>query len=195
MTTKKHAVYAILALVSLLGLGITQSARANIVANGGFETGNFAGWTQVGNLGFTGVGTSSPTGRGPHSGSFLAFFGAIGSDGGIVQNLVTNPGQLYNLSFWLANDTASSPSDYNILWNGASIASATNPGPSGYTQFTFNNLLATGALTSLEFEFRQDPAYFELDDISVNVPDGGSTVALLGFALAGLGILRRKLGC
>ena len=27
------------------------------------------------------------------------------------------------------------------------------------------------------------------------VPDGGSTVALLGFALAGLGILRRKLGC
>ena len=31
MTTRKHAVYGILALVSLLGLGITQSARANYI--------------------------------------------------------------------------------------------------------------------------------------------------------------------
>src|SRR4026209_366584 len=44
MTTRKHAVYGIVALVSLLGLGITQSARAysvtlqqvgsNVVASG-----------------------------------------------------------------------------------------------------------------------------------------------------------------
>ena len=32
MTTRKHAVYGILALVSLLALGITQSARANFIA-------------------------------------------------------------------------------------------------------------------------------------------------------------------
>jgi len=33
MTTRKHAFYGILALVSLLGLGITQSARANLITN------------------------------------------------------------------------------------------------------------------------------------------------------------------
>jgi PPE-repeat protein len=32
MTTRKHVFYGILALVSLLGLGITQSARANFIA-------------------------------------------------------------------------------------------------------------------------------------------------------------------
>jgi hypothetical protein len=31
--------------------------------------------------------------------------------------------------------------------------------------------------------------------IGGSVPDGGSTISLLGFALAGLGILRRKLRC
>src|ERR1041385_7840213 len=31
MTTRKHAFYGILALVSLVGLGITQSARANFI--------------------------------------------------------------------------------------------------------------------------------------------------------------------
>ena len=32
MTTRKHVFYGIWALVSLLGLGITQSARANFIA-------------------------------------------------------------------------------------------------------------------------------------------------------------------
>jgi hypothetical protein len=32
MTTRKHVIYGVLALVSLLGLGITQSARANFIA-------------------------------------------------------------------------------------------------------------------------------------------------------------------
>ena len=48
MTTRKHVFYGILALVSLLGLGITQSARANLITNGGFETGDFSGWTVFG---------------------------------------------------------------------------------------------------------------------------------------------------
>jgi hypothetical protein len=183
----------LLTVAATAALSCATPTFANIVVNGGFETGSFVpGWTQVGNTGFTGVGTLSPTGVGPHSGSFLAFFGAVGSDGGIVQNLVTNAGNTYNLSFWLANDTASSPSDFSLLWNGGTIYSVVNPGPSGYTLFTFNGLLATGALTSLEFEFRQDPAYFELDDISVvSAPDGGNTLWLLGLAMVGICLIRR----
>ena len=49
MTTRKHVFYGILALVSLLGLGITQSARANLITNGGFEDAiTFTGWTVSG---------------------------------------------------------------------------------------------------------------------------------------------------
>ena len=45
MTTRKHEFYGILAMVILLGLGITQEARANLINNGDFETGDFTDWT------------------------------------------------------------------------------------------------------------------------------------------------------
>ena len=57
--------------------------------------------------------------------------------------------------------------------------------------------------TALQFQF-SDPNItsntYYLDDISVNpvgvgVPDGGSTVSLLGCALLGVAVLRRKLSC
>jgi hypothetical protein len=63
MTTRKHAVYGILALVSLLGLGITQSARAysvtleqvgsNVVATGSGPI-NLTGLTFAGSGQFSG---------------------------------------------------------------------------------------------------------------------------------------------
>ena len=62
--------------------------------------------------------------------------------------------------------------------------------------FTFH-LQATGALTTLEFSGRNAPSFDFLDNVSVTgvgVPDGGSTVSLLGCALLGLAALRRKLG-
>ena len=55
------------------------------------------------------------------------------------------------------------------------------------------------ASTALQFlESSPSRTGFLLDDVSVNpagvgVPDGGSTVSLLGFALLGLAGLRRKL--
>jgi hypothetical protein len=66
--------------------------------------------------------------------------------------------------------------------------------------------LATAAAFSLAtfllFEFfgGESETTRYLDDISVNpsgvgVPDGGSTVSLLGCALLGLAALRRKLSC
>jgi hypothetical protein len=74
------------------------AAWAGLVTNGGFETGDFSGWTQSGNTAFTGVGS------GAHSGSWGARFGPIGSYGYISQTLATTPGWMYDLSFWEAND-------------------------------------------------------------------------------------------
>ena len=70
---------------SAFGQGICYGIAGNLVANCGFETGDFAAWTQSGNLGFTGMGTTNP-----NSGSFAAFLGPIGSDGFLTQNVGTN---------------------------------------------------------------------------------------------------------
>ena len=54
--------------------------------------------------------------------------------------------------------------------------------------------------TALEFQFSSGTVFAKvfLDDVSINpagVPDGGSTVSLLGCALLGVTVLRRKLRC
>jgi len=83
---------------TLLLIGLAWPAAAIPVTNPGFETGNFAGWTQFGDAGFTGV-----DGNRVHSGSFAAYFGN-GSPGGISQDLATTIGQTYQISFWLTQE-------------------------------------------------------------------------------------------
>jgi len=181
--------------VSLLGLGITQSARANFINNGGFETGNFTGWTQNRNTLDNGVDTSNP-----HSGTYGAFSGPVGSIGYITQSLTTTAGSLYNLNFWLQNEAGTLPNHFEVSWNGNVIYSLTNVQGFVYTQRTFTGLLATGSSTVLQFGFVQNNSYWDFDDVSVEasgagVPDAGSTLPLLGCALLGVAVLRRELRC
>jgi len=192
--TGKHAFYSILAVVSLLGLGITQSARANLITNGGFETGDFSGWTVLGND--NGVVGAVPF-TSPHSGNFQALFAS--GDNSISQNVTTTPGSSYVITFWLAADVRQGglPS-VSVNWGGSSIFSQSFTSPSSYTEYTFN-VNSLNPLTQLQFQFSSIFGnVFYLDDISVNragVPDGGSSVSLLGLALFGMAMLRRKLRC
>ena len=194
MTTGKHRFYSILAVVSLLGLGITQSARANLITNGGFETGDFSGWT-VSGINNDVIGSDRFTS--PHSGNFQAIFGF--ADNSISQNVTTTPGSPYVVTFWLAADVShgGSPS-VSVNWGGSTIFSDSLISSFGYTEYTFN-VNALSPATQLEFQFSSIFGnHFYLDDISVTgagVPDGGSTVSLLGFALLGVAMLRRKLRC
>ena len=195
MTTRKNVFYGILALVSLLGLGITQSAKANLITNGDFETRDFTGWivTPASTGSFFGVLRVPP----PH-GTFGAFFGAtdVGFDS-ISQTFVTTPGAFYNLSFFYqVVEPASPPNNgFRVLFNGVVVFQNLNA-ITGFSSFSFDHLQATGTTTTVEFQGRNVLGVDYLDDVSVTgVPDAGSTLPMLSFASLGLVALRRKLRC
>ena len=171
-------------------------------SNPGFETGNFTGWTQIGDTTFTGVDALSA-----HSGSFGANLGPIGPLGFISQDLATVAGATYDLTFWLANiaDRVGNvtPNHFEASWNGSVIPASVldNAAPAfPYTQFAFTGLLATGSTTALQFGFRHDPAGWWFDDVSVTlsapsgVPEAFSTfwLALPLAGMLGFSLLRRR---
>lgn len=213
MKAKPQIFFSLLA-ASLLCFALQASATpatpiTNIVTNGGFETGDFTGWTQSGNTAFTGVSSFSA-----HSGDFGAFAGPSESLGYLSQNLSTVAGQSYDLSFFLTNEIGESergpiggpvggPVDlvFQVFWNGALIFEIPpNTPPNLYTQFNFSGLLATGTSTELKFGFRNDNSFWDLDDIVAGLPAGASvpeTLSTIWLAYPVVGMfallrLRRK---
>ena len=174
-------------------------AKANLITNPGFETGDFTGWTDVsGSVFGTFIGVP-PHSVPPHSGSFQAVYGGPGS---LSQSVATTAGASYTIDFFLALAGFTAEHTFSVSWGGVPLLTL-GPfhTPFGYTEYTFNATAAT-ASTALLFQFNGIPLtqFWLLDDVSVNpagvgVPDGGSTVSLLGCALLGLAALRRKLSC
>lgn len=180
------------ASLSLLGALATAPASAAIVVNGGFETGSFSGWTETGNTGFSSVSLDAPV---PQSGTYGASFGPFGTKGGISQTLATVAGTTYILDFWLQAEPGASgdvtPNSFEAKWNAATVTSLSNSPAFNYTHLTFN-VAATSASTVLEFAFRDDPAFWDLDNVSVTAVPEPETWALIGLGLAVLAARRRR---
>ena len=184
----------LLALTAVAALSVACPAKANLITNPGFETGNFNGWGTTGSASHV---AGTVFGVAPHSG-----FKQVGSLGGsLFQFVATTPGASYTIDFWLANSTSPFPKSFGVSWDGATLSSLINQSNFGYTEYTFTGTAST-ASTILEFNFFVlfEGGAWLLDDVSVNpvgvgVPDGGSTLSLLGFASLGLVALRRKLRC
>ena len=117
--------------------------------------------------------------------------------GGITQSLATTAGQNYLISFDLANLSGDTPNFYAVLFDGVQLFSATNSGTFGYTNFS-TNAIASSASTALTFNFRHDPAYFLLDNISVTAVNGAVpepatwAMMLIGFGAIGASMRRRS---
>lgn len=191
---KPHFSLALLALVcaaawplSAGSLSPCDAQAGNLVVNCGFESGDFTGWTWGGNTGATLVTSGTfYVYSGANSGSYYAVLGPVGSDGILAQTLSTTPGDTYTVSFYLGA-VGDSPSDFSAYWDGNTLLSLSNPSVPAYTQFLYT-VTGTGSDT-IQFNFRDDPAYIALDDIVVLdagtvIPEPGS----MGLLIAGLGL-------
>jgi len=181
----------LLALSALAAVSVAYPAKANLITNPGFETGT-TGWM------FT-TPASLGVGAGAHSGGAfgnMPFAGAIIPV--IAQSVATTAGATYTISFFVAS-AVSAQSNLRVSFGGTVFNHLFAFGNNGYTQLSFT-ATASGANTNLSFSVTSGVASFRLDDVSVEpagvgVPDGGTTVTLLGCALLGLAGLRRKLSC
>jgi hypothetical protein len=191
-TYLRHILVVIAA--SLLGLG---TARANLVANGGFEgsgTCGFAGWTIFGQ---TVAGTDyglirASEGGIPFDGNCSAWFGPVGGETILSQYVPTLAGQQYFLSVWVRNTNLGSAPDnhFQIIWEGTPLLTADNAPDAPWTHLS-GIITASVSSSFLAFVFRNVPGYFSIDDVSVDpVPEPGAFV-LCAPGLALVFLIRR----
>ena len=189
-------------LTAVVTLSVAYPARANLITNGGFETGDYTGWTHSG--GNTNAVMGTFNGTAPHSGNFQAVLGTnfpFFPSASISQSVATTSGATYTVDFFAAATSGFLENSFtlSVTWGGGTVFSHLFTSDSGYTEYTFN-VTASASSTALSFINTGGVGFLLLDDISVTpagvgVPDDGSTVSLLGFALLGLAALQRKLSC
>jgi len=145
-------------------LPFTLSIGQNIVSNGGFETGDFAGW----NLNATSTQVGKLSGL-VHGGHYGAELGQPGTLGYLSQILPTTAGHIYLLSLWIDNPKnpyGATPNEFLVQWEGATIYEVVDLPFSKWTNLKFY-VTATNSGSLLQFGFQDDPYYLGLDDISV----------------------------
>lgn len=193
-----------LVLVSSIAFGLNslpQNARADLIVNGGFENGDFSGWTP-GPAGFPQYIVTDPVHGGTNAAQIAGF---SDNPNTLTQNIATTAGTAYSLSFWRYQDPMNPTIDYfpdgqtflTVTWNGVSIFDESYSGVyagAPYQNFTFS-VTGTGS-DVLQFISAQDPAFTYLDDVSLNVaavPEPSTwAMMILGFAGVGFMAYRRR---
>jgi hypothetical protein len=146
--------------------GLPAIMLSGLALNGGFERGDFTGWTLSGDTSYTSVDGGSKSGLRPYSGNYDAVLGTSGSRGYCSQTLARTAGARYEISLWLDSPDGQTPNEFLLSWNANTLFDETNIPAIGWTNLQFL-VLATGSSTVLQFGFRDDFSYLALDDISV----------------------------
>ncbi len=193
-----------LVVVLLVAFFATATWSDNLVFNPGFESG-FTGWLhdEFGLYRLPQV----------HTGVIAASTGCVGPDcihslhGAFLEQVLrTVPGESYDLSFWVAENSGPA-SAMAVFWNGTEIAMVENPASNAcegtfrlchFVEYSFGGLVATSDSTLLRVNGRQDPGYMIFDDFSVTQakptrePAGLMMLAPGLLAFGGMVRIRRK---
>ena len=165
-------------------------ARASSIANGGFESGTFAGWT----VNPASAGSFVFVGGHSHSGSDAAWFGAVGgADDTLLQTFATTLGASYDVSFWLGHGASDNRNGFSVWWDVTPLVLLNDAPRFNMTHYTFT-ILASGDSTTLRFSGHALQDYYYLDDVSVTPipnPESSTLVLLLGGAVASWRLRRR----
>jgi hypothetical protein len=163
-----------------------QAQALNLITNGGFETGDFTGWTADANS-YSMYIVTSPV----NSGTYAAQIAGFDFDPNTLsQTVADTSGQSYLLSFWRFQDSGG-PTGLDVTWNGTNVfheVYGTDYLGSPYTEFTAI-VFGTGS-DSLIFSSFQNPAFTYLDDVSLTATSATplpSTWTMLIAGFLGLG--------
>jgi hypothetical protein len=179
---------------------ICSMVTGNLVGNCGFETGDFTDWTLAGGLGGVnpnaGVEGQDPVDNlFPNSGDDQAWFSDldVSPDWDVLtQNIATQAGGEYFVTFYLAQDTAPTPTaqgctgqsapecDNSVLvkFGGLTLLSQSEVPVQGYTKYTYQTV-ATSSSTTLSFTLGNGLGEFLLDDVSVVAPEPSAWTLML----------------
>jgi hypothetical protein len=215
VSISRFARAAVLAIAVCCATDCRTTLAANLVTNGGFETGDLTGWTASPNSGLPFVGASGTIGDlfnlVPYQGQY---FGALGYNDGITgygtvsQTVPTIPGDNYTFSFayFVEPSNGNGPTELTATFGSQTAISLINdnsftsdPITNDVNWATYSHVFtATSASTTISFYGINDPYYNGIDSVSVTFfsPEP-SSVALL--SLAGVGLVftvrRRKAAC
>lgn len=213
---------AVLGCVVAFGISAAHAVPTELVTNGDFETGTFAGWTNTGlgsGFGYTiNDGTPDPAGPGTPLGPIGGSFDAFSSQTGPAQNILSQIISLPNLfsSMTLSWDDRirnfggvfSDPNQelrVSLFTAGGVLIGtvfSTDPGDAlsqigpNSRSFDVTGLLSPYAGQNVELRLDQQDnlGFFNatFDNVSLTYVPEPAALGLMGLGLLGLGVMRRR---